>query len=281
MKKLILISGTILAATSAVIAQDKEATEITITAPSGKQEPKILSIGGDGVFLGTNSKLQKRNSKKVSFSYGNLELGLNNLIDNSKYEQPNADLLNSFSNVDQQNINEDFFDLKNGKSWFVNIYPVAMNVKLVRQSNFKIDMISQLGLQVYNFRFQKDISYLSVPTAAYTMDNIKYSKNKLSINYLNIPILFRFSHKVDAKNWISYGAGATFGYRLSSWTKQVSSEHGKVKNHDGFNLNDFNATVNAEIGYNKTHLFASYQLTNIYKTSGLIQQPISFGVRFY
>ena len=77
-----------------------------------------------------------------------------------------------------------------------------------------------------------------------------------------------------------YGAGVTGGYRISSWTKQISSERGKVKNHDAFNFSDFNACLTGEIGIDGIfRIYASYQVTSLHE-SALDQRPFCIGLRF-
>ena len=74
--------------------------------------------------------------------------------------------------------------------------------------------------------------------------------------------------------------GVSGGYRLSSWTKQISDERGKQKNHDQFNFNDFNACLTAEVGIdNIFRLYASYQVTPLHENV-LEQYPFSIGIRF-
>ena len=95
-----------------------------------------------------------------------------------------------------------------------------------------------------------------------------------------IPLQFTFKTKLAEKAWLVYGVGATGGYRIASWNKQVSPERGKQKNRDEFNFNDFNACVTGEIGLdNIFRVFASYQLTPLHSTA-LDQRPFTIGLRF-
>ena len=51
------------------------------------------------------------------------------------------------------------------------------------------------------------------------------------------------------------------------------------KNHDMFNTNRFQMSLQAEIGLtNMFTLFGTYQLNSLFK-DGLVQQPISIGLR--
>jgi hypothetical protein len=92
--------------------------------------------------------------------------------------------------------------------------------------------------------------------------------------------MLTFKTRFDKKHWLVYGVGITEGFRLSSWTKQVSGERGKIKVRDNFSLADFNTCVNAEIGIEgMLRFYASYQLTSLYDNN-LGHHPICFGFRF-
>ena len=150
----------------------------------------------------------------------------------------------------------------------------------------RIYLSSGIGFQFYNFRFENPITYAKNP-ARVTMDTIVFTKDKLAMNYLNIPLMLTFKtrfHKGDSgksKNdkWLVYGFGVTEGFRIDSWSKQKSGDRGKVKVHDAFGLADFNTCVSAEIGVEGViRFYASYQVTSLY-SNGIDQHPVSFGIR--
>ena len=133
---------------------------------------------------------------------------------------------------------------------------------------------------MYNFRFSKDISYLNETTPTVIMDSVHFSKNKLAFSYLSVPLNIVFKTRLAEKTWLVYGAGVTGGYRISSWTKQKSEARGKQKNHDDFNMNDFNVCLTGEIGLDSYfRLFVSYQVTPLHETY-LDQHPLCIGFRF-
>jgi hypothetical protein len=112
------------------------------------------------------------------------------------------------------------------------------------------------------------------------MDTVVFSKNKISITYLSVPLMITAKTRMAKGLWLVYGVGVSGGFRINSLQKQISGERGKQKNHDQFNFSDFNACVSGEIGIDGyVRLFASYQLTNLY-TNSLTQYPYSIGVRF-
>jgi hypothetical protein len=149
-------------------------------------------------------------------------------------------------------------------------------VKTQRQ---RIYISSGLGLQLYNFRYENNISYTRDP-AGIIIDSVSFSKNKLGLDYLNIPLMLTFKTRLFKDRWLVYGVGITEGLRIASWTKQKSDERGKVKTHDDFGLADWNTCVTGEFGIEGiVRFYASYQLTSLYDNA-LNQHPISFGFRF-
>ena len=111
------------------------------------------------------------------------------------------------------------------------------------------------------------------------VDTIGFTKNQLGFTYLTVPLQFTFKTKLAEKAWLVYGAGISGGYRIASWTKQISAERGKDKNHDKFNFNDFNTCVTGEIGLDGYfRLYASYQLTSLHENA-LDQKPFCIGIR--
>src|SRR5690606_7337838 len=136
--------------------------------------------------------------------------------------------------------NEDLFSLRTAKSINVNIYPIMVKARLHKSDRHKILLATGLGLQLYNFRFTKPISYRAEPVPGVVVDTISFSKNKLAFNYLTVPLMINFKTKVtnskSGGTWLTYGVGVSGGFLLSSWTKQVSDERGKDKTHDPFNF---------------------------------------------
>ncbi len=257
-------------------AQNNNLTDSIQKVDSTKEDGNgyTLSIGSNGVRVANKKQNIKREKSRFETNWGLMDLGLNFLHDKTVYGAGNP-------MTDKYGVQEDWFDLRNGRSWNVNIYPVMANFKAVRQKNFKMNIYAGIGLQIYNFRYKTSVTHHSDPKDLMTNDvNFKFSKNKLSQNFLTVPLMVNFNHRIDKKNWLTYGFGASVGYNLNTWTKQQSSQFGKVKNHDLYNFEEFNVNLIGEIGIGDLRFFGSYQLTNMYKNTGLVQHPVSFGIRF-
>ena len=249
---------------------------IVISTDKGFKIETLDSTDKDGVYVNIDS-LSKHKEKPFEFEFFALDLGINTLDDKTNYAAADT---RAFLHVPENMKNDQLFSLRSGKSWNVNIWPVLFKARLAKGNYQKVYISSGVGLQMYNFRFTKDISYLNNTVPEVYHDTISFSKNKLGPTYLSVPLALTLKTKLTKKAWLVYGAGVTGGYRISSWMKQVSGERGKDKNHDAFNFNDFNACVTGEIGVSGIfRLYATYQLTALHETA-LDQHPFCVGLRF-
>ncbi len=267
MKPLILILSIVLL-NNIAYAQDDDNDN------SSKKKGHYLTIDQNGINVHS-----KKNKDEDRFEIGDMifDLGINSLVDHTNY---NSAAAQNFLKVDPSLRNGNLFDMNQGKSINVNIYPLTTKYRLLGTDKQKIFLVSGIGLQFYNFRFNKPISYVNTTSPAVIMDTAHFSKNKLAFDYVNIPLGLTFKTRLSEKRWLVYGAGLTGGYRLASWTKQISSERGKQKDHDQFDFNNFNSCVTAELGIdNVFRLYATYQLTAL-QTDGLDQHPFCIGIRF-
>lgn len=247
----------------------------------------VLTISNQGIKLTHNEpdstskagKVKtKDEAKQGSFTSSVLmfDIGLNMLQHNTDYTDPTV---KAYLNVPASQQNDDLFDLRPAKAINVNIYPWMLKYHALKTKNQRIYISSGVGFQVYNLRYENPITYTRNP-AGIGMDTISFMKNKLAVNYLNVPLMLTMKTRITKDRWLAYGAGITAGYRLSSWTKQKSDERGKVKQRDSFGLADFNTCITAELGIEGYfRFFASYQLTSLY-SNGIEQRPICFGLRF-
>ena len=210
--------------------------------------------------------------------WGILDLGLNTVADNTNY---NSAAAKAFLNVPANRQNSSLFNLRQGKSINVNIYPFMETLYALKRKNQKINISVGLGLQLYNFRYENPISYTRNPNTV-VLDSMSFKKNKLAFDYLNLPLMITFKTRLHNDKWLVYGVGITAGYSIATWTKQEFGSH-KVKLHDDFGFSNFNSCLTGEIGLSNTiRFYGTYQLTNMFTTStGMSQHPISFGIRFF
>jgi len=268
---------------AALFANAANAQEKTDSAK--KKSSHYISVGTNGIHYGkkvkSDSTTKKSDSTKeddvFDVQWGMLDLGFNTLNDKTNY---NSEAAQNFLQVDPALKNKNLFNLNQGKSININIYPIMTKYRLYKSKHEKLYLVSGLGLQLYNFRFDKPVTYVNTTQPAVIMSTTNLSKNKLAFDYLMIPLEIVSKTKVGNKAWLVYGGGITGGYRLNSWMKQKSDEFGKKKDHDSFNFQNFNSCLMGEIGLDGYfRLYATYQITSL-QSDALNQYPFCIGIRF-
>ncbi len=113
-------------------------------------------------------------------------------------------------------------------------------------------------------------------------DSLSYSKNKLSVTYLDIPLELRY----DPGDW-HFALGFHFSYLLSAHTKYKGEDPSgggydvTVKRSDVRYLEPWVLGASARIGYRWVHLSAYYSLSKLFKKDeGPQMYPISVGITF-
>ena len=144
-----------------------------------------------------------------------------------------------------------------------------------------------MGADISNYKFSNK-NYILLSGSNYTSavyDSIvSYKKNKLSVIYLNVPLLVQLDSKSFGKegSTIHISAGIVGGLRLWSHTKQEYEIGGttyKPKTHDDFNLNPFRYSAMVRLGVGKVDLYASYALNTMFKKNeGPQLYPFTVGI---
>lgn len=148
-------------------------------------------------------------------------------------------------------------------------------------SQHKLNLKYGIGLEMYNFRYDRSLSYRKDPNPYAYTDTIGFSKNKLFVEYLTVPFMLNFNSNPDKKRSFSLSAGVSAGYLISSRNKQISAERGKQKSQGDFNLNPWRLAAVGEIGLGPVRLFGSYSFNRLHKDATQIEQyPYSVGIRF-
>lgn len=252
----------------------------TSPTDSNQKTRKSLSITNEGIHIGTVDTGRKV-EKAFQIHIGRVDLGFNRIDDKTQYSSTPEMI--GFLGYDPATApgKPEVLPLREGKSVNVNVWPVLGKYRLLNGKVQRIYIASGIGLQMYNFRWESTSNYTDKPsTHLQSFDNLHIQKNKLGLTYLSIPLELQFRTRIAPKATLVYGFGVTGGYRIASWTKIKSQEHGKQKNHDDFNFRDFNSCVTAEFGLvGYFRLYGSYQLTSLHEDL-LDQHPYCIGIRF-
>ncbi len=257
----------------------------TIPAPIKKKD--TIRIGSTVIILnrsgkGATNDTTKRpaefaervskfiDNKKYSTSLFNIDLGLNNVIDNTAYPTTGGYVQNGLGKTD--------FRLKSGKSIHVRFWVIGQKRYLYKKN---VALKYAIGAEYINLRYKNSISYRDPATAnapsVFLNATETYSKNKLGLTYITVPLMMHFNLD-PKKSRLRFGAGVSGGYLISARNKQVGDTFGKRKNKGDFDLNKFKASAEVELGFSIVKLYGNYSLTKLHN-AGLEQQPYALGIR--
>lgn len=234
----------------------------------------IIVKTGDGHYQNRDSSVhiyrRHQRNENVSTNWWIMDFGFSNFTDKTNYNSVAAQLLAPGGN-------EDWFKLRNGKSVNVNFWIFMQRLNMIKHV---VNLKYGLGLELNNYRFDTDVRFNKTANIFY-MDNVNhYSKNKLAADYLTAPLMLNFDFTPNNDNNKSFGfsVGASAGYLYSSRQKTITSEEGKKKLHDDFELNQFKVSYVAEIQLGPVKLYGSMATQSMFK-KGFDQTPYNIGFR--
>lgn len=180
--------------------------------------------------------------------------------------------------------NETWFDLKNGKSRNVNVWIFMQKLNVVKHV---VNLKYGLGLELNNYHYKRPIRYdadpPAVPNAAVvSLDGTPgrdYDKNKLAADYLTVPMMLNFNFTPRRKNSFGFSAGVSLGYLYSARNKTITSDEGKKKAKDDFDLEKWKFSWVGELSLGPVRFYGSYAFKSMYER-GLDMTPYNFGFRF-
>jgi hypothetical protein len=164
------------------------------------------------------------------------------------------------------------------KSSNVNLWFVQQRVNLVKKY---VSLQYGVGFEMFNFRFEKNISFRDDVVGKIKYDNINFSKNKLFVKYLTVPVKLNFNLSPGARKPLHASIGMSAGYLLKARNKQISTERGKEKYDGTFNLNNWRIATIGELGFGNFTIYGSYSHTNLFdeNQSILNMAPIAIGIK--
>lgn len=158
-------------------------------------------------------------------------------------------------------------------------------------SNRHFGLITGLGLEINNFRFDDNVGLRNengyiLPDYSYDMAGIELKKSKLTTMYLNIPLLveFQFGRSKGGKKCPAFvNFGLVGGLRLHSHTKvQYRDANGNKqteKQYGNLNLRNLHYGVECNVGYKWIALSARYYPQSIFtETGGPEVQQVNIGL---
>ena len=240
-----------------------------------------VSMIEEGNFNNTNFTIKRAPKilKNIETNWFIFDLGFANFVDKSPTLYWLAANPNSLPFYPGPVMSPENFTLNNKKSTNINIWVVTQKLNLYQH---KINLKYGLGLEMFNFRFDKPISFREDIVTNIKMDVVSFTKNKLLVRYLTVPVQINFSPNPTNRKALYASMGMSVGYLWNAKNKQISGERGKEMFRGNFNLNDWRFATIGELGVGAVRLYGSFANSNLFNKnqSFIDMQPFAIGLRF-
>lgn len=277
-------------------------TSFAQTDSTAKQEgPKADTIRIGGMVIirdrdGKNRRVEKDNVLRIrdrrrdkpsnlSTNWWILDLGFSNYTDNTNYGSSAAQGYAS-GNTAGGSVpsNKTWFDLKDGKSRNVNFWFFMQKLNVAKHV---VNLKYGLGLELNNYHYKQPVRYIATPPAMPDPVRVNfdvtpgrsYTKNKLAADYLTVPMMINFNFTPRRERGFGFSAGISAGYLYSARQKTKTSDEGKEKAKDDFELSRWKLSYVGELSLGPVRFYGSYAFKNMYER-GLDMTPYTFGFRF-
>ncbi len=217
----------------------------------GISKDDMFNIDDNNLSLGINV-----NKNKFKGHWAGFDLGFNGYVDKN------------FSNALPAKYS--FMKLKMNNSMAVNINFFKLNANIY---NNRLGIVSGLGLQYNNYWFDNDVVLTGDSSTIFGYHTGKvdsYIKSKLTMSWLRVPLFLEYqTSKANHRQQFHISAGAVFGYRIGSHSKQVYVKNGDFQTDKIFNdfyLNQIKLDAEVRIGWGPINLFASYAVSQMFQS---------------
>jgi len=234
------------------------------------------SMVEDGDFDNTHISIERapKKLKNVTTNWFSFDLGYANYRDESM--QKIADFSLPYS---KYFVNSSSLKLDNRKASNFNIWIVQQKLNLYQH---KINLKYGVGFEMFNFRFEQPVSFRNEPGKTVYIDDVNFTKNKLFVKYLTVPVQLNFQPNPYNRKGFYASIGLSAGYLVDARNKQISAERGKQKYDGTFELNNLRFATIGELGIGGIRLYGSYGSINLFdkNQSRLSLFPYAIGLRF-
>jgi hypothetical protein len=206
-----------------------------------------------------------------------MDFGFSNFVDETDYSSPEAQNYARATRPGEAAFTGSDFNLRTGKSTNFNLW--FFRQKFAFSADRKWRLTYGLLLETNNYRFDTELktSYKKDIQPYVWRDSVRFSKNKLALDYFAVPLMIGFDTK-PGRGGFTVSAGGMIGYLYSSRNKQISDERGKQKTKGNFDIEVWKFQYVGEIGFGPIKLYASYTPKSIYER-GLDHRPYNMGIR--
>ena len=244
---------------------------------NGDEKKEWLSFLNDGDFKAIKFDYTKKKAtslKDIETSWFDIDFGITGYMDYTKYE--------STLTFTKPAVGLPLYKRKlqpKNSSTNVNIWLVQQKLNLYKHKYyFKYG----LGFEMFNYYYASGVDFRNNDKMYISLSNNTYSKDKLYINYLTVPLILSRTYKFKKMQDINVAGGVNIGYLLNTRNKQISDALGKKKYDGDFNFNDYKMSGVFQIGIGDVKFYGTAALTNIIDKGTTSQSfyPYTFGIRF-
>jgi len=156
-----------------------------------------------------------------------------------------------------------------------------------QQTRNNIGIVTGVGVSFQSYHLDNNTT-ISIDEIKKIHPSVIYydssQKSKLSIAYLEVPLLVEFQIPIRNKaNRLYFATGVTGAKRFESHTKLKYRKDGKrekLKSPGDYSINDYKVAATLRMGYRWVNLFASYDIVPLFEHSrGPVIYPFSFGFK--
>jgi hypothetical protein len=207
----------------------------------------------------------------ISTNWFIFDLGFANFKDETDYAKAQS------SGFLGAGVGEGQFDLRTGKSVNVNIWVFMQKLNLVKHV---VNLKYGLGIETNNYRYEETrLTYQKNPTMVTLVDSPTHTKNKLSTDYVTLPLMLNFNFTPRREEGFGLSVGVSAGYLYSSRQKFKGGSGDKYKSRGNFDLEPWKISYIAELQFGPVKFYGSYATKSMFD-KGLDQTPYNVGIRF-
>jgi len=237
----------------------------------------------DGDFDNTNISIERapKKLKNVTTNWFSFDLGYANFRDQSDQMVYLMGIPSTYPGLpfNKYWVNSSNLKLDNRKASNFNIWIVQQKLNVYQH---KINLKYGVGFEMFNFRFEQPVSFRNEPGKTVFMDDVNFTKNKLFVKYLTVPVQLNFQPNPNNRKGFYASIGLSAGYLVDARDKQISAERGKQKYDGTFELNNLRFATIGELGIGGVRLYGSFGSINLFdkNKSNLTLFPYAIGLRF-
>lgn len=250
----LLLTTLLVSGLAGVIASSAFAQQDSIKKKTKKSDKDLELVSFSIVRKKESDSTQKAKAAKGRFlggiTFTRVDWGFSRLVDNGSFT------------LSKDN---EFLDYTGGKTSTFSFDILQFGYRF--NPNFKIYVAG--GFDWTLIRLKQNITLKkNTPTMEYDVEDINFSKNRLSSSYVHIPLNFEFRTKENSNGKRFYLVlGPEVSFLLNGKVKQISKERGKEKFKDDYNFEPFRYGGTVRIGYGGLGIFTKYYLSDMFTTT--------------